>query len=340
MRSYYPYVDHSSKGRKIMQAAQAKNRVLIVGAGAIGSFYGALMADNGAVVSVVCRSEFEVIRDQGFAIASSALGDRIFRPAQVLRSPADYQGGAPDFLIVSVKVVHGTDRAELIRAAVGPATVIVLIENGVEIEAEIAAAFPDNELLSALAYIQVSRVAPGKVQHHALGDLTLGSFPAGASARCRQFAALVQRDGVRCTVTDNVVTARWHKCVWNAVFNPISVLGGVLDTAAILAPAEGTALVRQAMHEVICIAAACGHALPVAMVDQFIERTLQAPPYKTSMALDFEHGRPMEVEVILGNAVRAARREQVAIPALESLYALMRMVEAQRERIARLEPTH
>lgn len=309
---------------------QGKTRVLIVGAGAIGSFYGALLAQKGADVSVVCRSEFEVVREHGFSIESAALGDWIFRPAQVLRSAAEYQGGHPDYLVVSVKVVHGVDRVQLIRDAVGPDTAIILIENGVEIEAEIAAAFPANELISALAYIQVSRAGPGQVKHHALGDLTLGNYPSGASARCKLLADLWQRHRVRCTVAEQIVTARWHKCVWNAVFNPISVLGGVLDTAAILAPAEGAAFVRQAMQEVVRVAAAAGHALPEATVDRFIEGTRRAPPYKTSMALDFENGRAMEVEVILGNVVRAGRREKVAIPALEALYALLKMVEARK----------
>ena len=311
------------------QSIQPKSRILIVGAGAIGSFYGALLAEKGADVSVVCRSEFEIVREHGLAIESSVFGDRIFRPAQVLRSAAEYQGGFPDYLIVSVKVVHGVDRSALIRDAVGPDTAIVLIENGVEIEAEIAAAFPANELISALAYIQVSRTGPGKVKHHALGDLTLGNYPSGASARCRQLADLLQRDGIRCTVSEQVVTARWHKCVWNAVFNPISVLGGALDTAAILAPPEGVAFVRGVMQEVIRVAAAAGHALPPAMVDQYIDGTRRAPPYKTSMALDYENGRAMEIEVILGNVVRAGRRESVAIPALEALYALLKMIEAR-----------
>lgn len=311
------------------QSIQPKSRILIVGAGAIGSFYGALLAEKGADVSVVCRSEFEVVREHGLAIESSVFGNRIFRPAQVLRSAAEYQGGFPDYLIVSVKVVHGVDRSTLIRDAVGPDTAIVLIENGVEIEAEIAAAFPANELISALAYVQVSRTGPGKVRHHALGDLTLGNYPSGASARCRQLADLLQRDGIRCTVSEQVVTARWHKCVWNAVFNPISVLGGALDTAAILAPPEGVAFVRGAMQEVMRVAAAAGHALPPAMVDQYIDGTRRAPPYKTSMALDYENGRAMEIEVILGNVVRAGRRENVAIPALEALYALLKMIEAR-----------
>jgi 2-dehydropantoate 2-reductase len=303
------------------------SRILVVGAGAIGAFYGAALQSGGADVSAVCRGEFETVRENGFAVESQRLGDRVFRPSQTLRSAADYQGGAPDYLVISVKVVEGTDRAALVRDAVGPKTTIVLIENGVEIEDEMAEAFPDNELISALAFVQVSRVGPGKVRHYAFGDLSFGNYPSGLTERTRHFAALLEAGGIKCSLTEDVVSARWQKCLWNAVFNPISVMGGVLDTGHILGSEEGEAFVRRTMHEVCAVAAATGHPIPDTLIDQFIEGTRKAPPYKTSMALDHENGRPMETEVILGNAVRAGRREKVAIPSLEALYALMKMVE-------------
>jgi 2-dehydropantoate 2-reductase len=303
------------------------DRVLILGAGAIGSFYGAALQMQGAEVSVVCRSEYEAVRQRGVEIESKRLGNRVLCPAQTLRSAADYAGGPPDYLIVSVKVVEDTDRVGLIRDAVGPGTAIVLIENGVEIESEIADAFPDNELISALAFVQVSRVAPGKVTHYAFGDLHFGNYPAGLSERSKRLAAMLEQGGIKPVLTEDVVTARWQKCLWNAVFNPISVLGGVLDTDDILSPSEGASLVRSAMEEVCAVAAATGHPLSPALIDQYIDGTRKAPAYKTSMALDFENGRPMELEVILGNAVRAGRRENVPIPLLEALYALMKMVE-------------
>ncbi|OWW20036.1 ketopantoate reductase family protein [Noviherbaspirillum denitrificans] len=302
-------------------------RILIIGAGAIGAFYGAALQTAGANVSVVCRSELDAVRANGFSIESKRLGNRTFKPVQTLGTASDYQGGAPDYVVVSVKVVEGTDRAALIRDAVGPGTAIVLIENGVEIEAEIAQAFPDNELISALAFVQVSRVAPGKVRHFAFGDLSLGNYPSSVTERTKRFAALLETGGIKCTMTEDVVTVRWQKCLWNAVFNPISVMGGVLDTGHILGAPEGELFVRQAMREVCAVAAATGHPLDETLVGQYVEGTRKAPPYKTSMALDYENGRPMETEVILGNAVRAARRENVAIPALEALYALMKMVE-------------
>jgi 2-dehydropantoate 2-reductase len=307
---------------------------LIVGAGAIGCFYGAALQMQGADVSVVCRSDYEAVREHGVEIESKRLGNRLFRPAQTLRSASDYAGGPPDYLIVSVKVVEGTDRAALIRDAVGPATAIVLIENGVEIEWEIAEAFPDNELISALAFVQVSRVGPAKVRHYAFGDLHFGNYPKGLSGRSRRLGAMLDQGGIKPVLTEDVVTARWKKCLWNAVFNPISVLGGVLDTDDILSTSEGTSFVRRAMEEVCAVAAATGHPLSPALIDQYIDGTRKAPPYKTSMALDAENGRPLELEVILGNAVRAGRRENVPIPLLESLYAMMKMVERKTAKAA------
>jgi 2-dehydropantoate 2-reductase len=312
-----------------------QSRILVIGAGAIGSFYGAALQAQGADVSVVCRSEYDIVRTTGFSIESKRLGDLTFVPAQTLLSVADYAGGPPDYLIVSVKVVEGTDRVALIRDAVGPKTVIVLIENGVEIEGEIADAFPDNELISALAFVQVSRIAPGKVKHYAFGDLTFGNYPSGVTDRTRTLAAMFEKSGIKITLADNVVTARWQKCLWNAVFNPASVMGGVLDTDDMLNAEEGESFVRRAMREVCDVAAATGHPLPQQLIDQYIDGTRKAPPYKTSMALDYENGRPMETEIILGNAVRAGRREGVAIPLLETLYALMKMVERKSAKAAK-----
>jgi len=308
-------------------SASSPPRILIIGAGAIGAFYGAALQAAGAEVSVVCRSEVEAVRENGFSIESQRMGNRTLTPVQTIRAPVEYQGGPPDYALVCVKVVEGTDRVALIRDAIGPGTAIVLIENGVEIEGEIAEAFPANELISALAFVQVSRIAPGKVKHYAFGDLHFGNYPSGLTDSTRRFAALLEAGGIRCTLTEDVVTARWQKCLWNAVFNPISVMGGVLDTGLILGTPEGEALVRRAMGEICAVAAATGHPLDPALAGQFIEGTRKAPPYKTSMALDYENGRPMETEVILGNAVRAGRRENVAIPSLEALYALLKMVE-------------
>ena len=308
-----------------------KPRVLILGAGAIGGFYGQALANGGADVSVVCRSEFDQVKSAGYQILSKTRGDSIFKPSQVLKSAGDYQGGAPDYLIVTLKITKGVDRVALMQPVVGPSTVIVLIENGVEIEQEIQAAFPNNEIISCLAFIQVSRLSPGVIRHFAYGDLTIGNFPSGITAACKKFSEMLETGEVKAPATESVVNARWQKCVWNASFNPVSVLGGPVDTITLLNSPGGEQLIRDLMVEVSKIALSTGNKMPDELIDRYIAATKSAPPYKTSMALDKERGQAMEVEVIVGNTVRAGRRAELDIPKLESVYALMQALVAMTE---------
>lgn len=308
-----------------------KPRALILGAGAIGGFYGQALAIGGADVSVVCRSEYDIVKESGYQILSKTRGDTNFKPSQVLKTASDYQGGPPDYLIVTLKITKGVDRVALMRSVVGPATVIVLIENGVEIEQEIQAAFPNNEIISCLAFIQVSRLSPGVIRHFAYGDLTIGNFPSGVTTACKKLSEMLEVAEVKAPATEAVVNARWQKCVWNASFNPVSVLGGPVDTITLLNSPGGEQLIRDLMAEVSKIALSTGNKMPDELIDRYIAATKSAPPYKTSMALDKERGQAMEVEVILGNTVRAGRRAGIDIPKLESVYALMQALVAMSE---------
>jgi 2-dehydropantoate 2-reductase len=123
-------------------------RVLVVGTGAIGGYYGGRLAQAGARVSVVSRSDYDVVRDNGIQV-KSFLGDFKYRPEQVLRRASEYDCRA-DYIIVATKVLPEVDVYELIREAVGPETTIVLIQNGIEIEGPFVKAFPDNEVISAV----------------------------------------------------------------------------------------------------------------------------------------------------------------------------------------------
>jgi 2-dehydropantoate 2-reductase len=303
--------------------------ILVIGAGAVGALFGSALARQGAQVSVVCRSDYDVVSRDGYAIRSQTFGDHRFRPARVYRDAAECIE-PQDYVILTVKVLPTLDRVALLRPVVGPATTIVLIENGVDIEAEIATAFPHNEVLSSLAFVGVGRGAPGAIVHQALGSLALGTYPSGVGASAQKLAALFEAGGVPCKLTDDVVGARWQKAVWNAAFNPLSILGGVLDTGAMLRTDEDRAFVRKAMQEVCDVAAAAGYPQSAKLPDAMIAATLAMPAYKTSMALDYENARPMEIEAILGNVVRAGNKVNVATPTLTALYAIAKMVDGAR----------
>lgn len=303
------------------------SKILVVGAGAIGGFYGALLARAGCEVSVVCRSDYALATQQGYKIESNIIGTWQFKPEHTLHHSADYHEKA-DYVILCSKVTACVDRVELIRPAVSPGTVIVLIQNGVDIEREVIDAFPDNELISGLAFVCCNRIAPAHIHHLAYGKLTLGNPGVEPSHATQALSELFRAAGIECAVSHDIVASRWQKCVWNAPFNPLSVLSGGLSTQNILFNQEP--LVRHVMREICAIATAAGHSLPADVIDNNIEQTRSMPPYKTSMLLDFEQGQPLETEAILGNAYRIALRHDVPCPYLETLYRLMLLRESAR----------
>lgn len=300
---------------------------LVVGAGAVGCLYGCMLAQAGADVSLVCRSDYAAVKANGVRL-DSVWGDFDFRPRQVVRNAAEY-GAKPDLVLVALKVLPEIDAAALVRDAVGPETALLVIQNGVEIEPPLARAFPDNELISGLAFVCSSRTAPGCVHHLDYGRLTLGSYPSGVSPLVQLVQELLRSVGVPCETNADIVAARWHKLMWNAAFNTLAVLGGGLDTGQILADPAAANLARQLMSEVEDIARAAGSPMPAGAIDKYMADTLNMKPYKPSMLLDHEAGRPMEVEAILGNAVRAAQRCNVPAPRLECLYAILGAIDRE-----------
>jgi 2-dehydropantoate 2-reductase len=306
--------------------------VLVIGAGAIGGFYGAILNRAGARVSVVARSDLDVLKEQGYRIRSQ-LGDLSYLPAGVYASAAEVSD-KPDFLVVALKVIEGVDRVDIIRPAVGPNTTIVLIENGIGIEQEIADAFPGHPLVSCLAFIAVSRVAPGELDHKAYGTLTFGDYPKGVGPQAKRFAELLEQGGVPAELSESVVGERWRKCVWNTSFNPSSVVAGGADTQTLLTTPGGRELIESLMQEVCATAEAEGYPLPEGIIEGNIKSTLKMPPYWNSMALDWLNGRSMEIEPILGNVVRAAQARGVAVPRLETVYALIKLLVANQAKKA------
>ncbi|CUR48360.1 2-dehydropantoate 2-reductase [Alloalcanivorax xenomutans] len=297
--------------------------VLIIGAGAIGSFYGAILKRSGCTVSAVVRSEYEAIRDGGFQF-ESPLGDISWRPDHLYRD-GDQADSQPDYVILATKVLPNSDRAALIRPWLGEDTGIVLIQNGLDIERELAEAFPNNPIISCLAFIAVSRVAPGQIKHNAYGRLVMGRFPEGIDEHCSRLRDLFVEGGIDIKLTEQVVGERWLKCVWNTPFNPLSVLANGADTYTILDTPGGEQLIRDLMAEVMAVAEADGHPLPSHLPDSNIAGTRKMPAYKNSMALDYLNDRPIELDAILGNVVAIAHRLNVPVPRLETVLVTLRM---------------
>ena len=299
--------------------------ILLVGTGAVGSYYGARLAQAGARVSVLCRSDYDAVKKNGIAVKSVS-GDYHFIPVQVLCKAEEYNG-KPDYIIVATKVLPEVNVPSMINKAVSRNSSIVLLQNGIEIEEPVATAFPDNEIISAIAFISVHRPAFGVIEHMDYGKAVIGRYPAGTSEKTEALARLFRNAGVPCDIDPDIITARWRKLMWNAPFNPISVLCGGADTAEMVRSEPTLSLAVAVMKEIAELAEKAGHPVPSSAIETIVANTRSMAPTRTSMLQDHELRRPMEVEAILGNTVQIARRLHVPVPHCESLYGLLKLVD-------------
>jgi len=299
-------------------------RILVVGAGAVGLYFASRIAQGGAEVEVVSRGDYETAAKQGGFQVRSDRGEYFFAPKRLLHAPEEFEGVA-DCVILSCKYLPTVDRVALLDSCIrSERTVIMLIQNGIDIEPEIVRAFPKNQLLSTVAYIGGSRPAPGQVLQTGAERLEFGVYPRGISPEAEALAALWEKAGVRCTLTENVAEARWRKLLWNLAFNPVSVLAGGADTRQMCDGSELEQLCFDLMLETVATANACGIGLTRSDAERQLEYTRTFPAFRTSMLQDALAGRHVETEAILGNMVRLARLHGVPVPKAQACYALLR----------------
>jgi len=224
-----------------------------------------------------------------------------------------------------------------------PETCVVLIQNGIMIEKGFP---PETPILSVVAYVGVSQTSSAVIEHKALGKLNFGgytspelpkekreAYQALLSRRIAEFSDLLKKGGVEHEINENIQLTRWHKIMWNASFNPVSILAGGVDTKALLSNPELERLIRELMEEIQEVALTLlgrkeqGFPPELWSIEKYLEVTRGMPPYKPSMLLDHESRRPMEVEAILGNALREARAANVQTPRLQAVYSLISSVQ-------------
>lgn len=296
-------------------------RVLVAGTGAIGGFYGHGLAEGGARVSALCRSDYKKVERDGITIHS---GERksVLIPEKVYASPAEIRE-TPDYLVVSTKVFFSNSFVTSLAPAVGENTSIVLIQNGIDIEEQYRNEYPENEIISGLAFICATRRDHGIIDHLDYGRITIGTFPEGKSAKSEALAGIFRAGKIECRLSETIMTDRWIKLVWNAPFNPVSALTGGANTRDIMQNPMLRETVRDIMKEVHALAAADGHPFPESVIDRNLADTEKMTPYIPSMGIDYLKKQPMEVEAILGKAVRKAEKLGIEVRGMKFLYALL-----------------
>ena len=296
-------------------------KILVIGAGAIGSFYSAKLAQVGVEITLWCRSDYDFIKKNGIKIESYE-GDFQFIPHKILKNLHEIYDEF-DYILIATKALPSIDIPALIKNILKAKTKIILIQNGIHIEKNIAENFPNNELISAIAFIGVSRKSVGVICHQEYGKIIIGTYGKKASDAVHFLENLWKKSGIEVVVTDEILLERWKKLVWNGAFNPLSVVLRGKNTAEILNSDLALNLVKNIMNEICNLAKIDNCELPSDVIEKNILATQKMKPYKTSMLLDFEAGREMEVEAILGNAIKFAQSKSMSTPYLSTIYAII-----------------
>ncbi len=305
-------------------------KILLVGPGAVGVYFVGRIAKTNpnCDVTVLARSEYEFVKEHGYKITSFN-GSFNWKP-KMIQDIKEYQDEA-DFIFITTKVLPQADVISLIKPVVTPKTVLVLIQNGLNIEKPIKAAFPNNRILSTVAYIGISRIGVGTIKHTGGGELSCGEYPPQkADELLEGLKVLFDNAKVKFNILDDIEQMRWQKLLWNLPFNSLSVICGGVDTQVLIQDEKIYALIWKIMREIQQVAKLCGHELPLAMLERNMQFTKEFPPYKTSMLIDYENGRKMEVEAIVGSVLQIAREKYITLSCIETIYATLSMINSKQ----------
>lgn len=310
-------------------------RIGIIGTGAIGGFYGLLLARAGYDVHFLLRSEYAAVVEQGLQLNSAVHGAVQLAPVQAYQRVEDMP--PCDWLLVGAKTTGNAELAPLIAKAAAPGAKVVLLQNGLAVEDELRPLLPDTlHLLGGLCYICVHRSAPGVIEHQALGAINLAYHSGPASddeqrlALVEEGAGLFRKAGLDSVAMPNLAQTRWQKLVWNVPYNGLSVLLDA-DTRRLMANPDSRALIRDMMLEVIQAAQALGHGMPENYADKLLAATERMPDYLPSMYHDFARGRPAELHAIYAAPLAATEAGGIDMPKVRALYQALRFIQAGQE---------
>jgi len=307
-------------------------RIGIIGTGAIGGFYGLMLARAAFDVHFLLRSEYAVVSEQGLRVNSGVHGALHLHPVQAYAQAADMP--PCDWLLVGTKSTGNVELAPTLAQVAAPDAKVVLLQNGLDVEDSLREHLPASlHLLGGLCYIGVHRSGPGVVEHQALGRVNLGYHSGSAAndenrqkAIVEAGAALFHQAGIESQAMANVHQARWHKLVWNVPFNGLSVLLKA-GTTNLMADASSRELIQALMAEVIQGAHACGHEIPASYAEQMFAMTETMEDYLPSMYHDYMHKRPLELAAIYARPLSAAKAAGCELPRMQALHQALSFID-------------
>lgn len=271
----------------------------VIGTGAIGGFYGGMLANNGMDVHFLLNSDYLHVKEQGLRVDSIKGNFKL--NVNAYAKPEDMP--LCDVAIVALKTTNNHLLKELLPKVVKADGMVVILQNGFGVERVAADILPQATIIGGLCFIGSTKIGPGHIDHSGFGLVNLGHYLAdGSSGGITPELKLVADDFLACGIDakaiENLSYLRWQKLVWNVAFNGLSVVLNA-DTTKLLSQPDSRELIKSIMLEVITAANACGQPLNESLAETMIGNTeTNMQDYSPSMKVDYEYNRPLEIDAI------------------------------------------
>ncbi len=298
-------------------------RVAVVGAGAVGSYFGGMLARAGAPVTMIGRAAFvEAVRNSGLFLDTVHFQERV--KVEASTEIADAKGA--DLVLFCVKTTDTAEAAKELAKFLSPATIVASLQNGVNNQEEIHSV-SGIEALPMVVYVAAAMAAPGHIKHLGRGDLVVGP----KNERTEKLATLFEKAKVPCRITENIHGELWTKLVWNCALNAVSGLGKV-TYGEIIASEDAKRVVEAAVYEVLAVAHAKkisppGLEDPKAALAGAFKIAEQMSGTRSSTAQDMARGKRTEIDSLNGYVARVGAELGVATPVNHTLYTLVKLQE-------------
>jgi 2-dehydropantoate 2-reductase len=302
----------------------------IVGTGALGGFYGAKLQQAGMDVHFLVNSDYEHIQTSGLVIRSK---DGDFTLPVVKAYHHSSQMPACDVILVCLKTTHNHLLPKILPDLVKPDSIVLVMQNGLGTESEIAKILPEHTILGGLCFICSNKIAPGEIHHLDYGQIKLGAYADNyQSVEITPIMASIANDfssaNISISVCTDLLLARWQKLVWNIPYNGLSVVLNA-TTDRLMADPDTRALVTEIMAEIQLVALAYDRQITDEFIETMLAYTIEMTPYRTSMKIDYDAGRPLEITAMFGNPLNFARRKGINLPRTEMLYQQLQFLDRQ-----------
>jgi 2-dehydropantoate 2-reductase len=304
----------------------------VIGTGAVGGYYGGLLAKSGQRVHFLSRSDHAVIRQHGLRIDSRD-GDYVIQPASVFASSEDMP--KCDVILVCIKTTANANVRELIEPILKEDSLVVVLQNGLFVEEAASQVVGYDRVVGGCCFLCSTKVGPGHVHHIDYGRVVLGAYRGKGNDQGGGHAGQMQRvfrdfvdARIEASWSENLLADRWKKLMWNIPYNGLSV---VLDasTSDVMGQPHSRQLVRDIMVEVQQIASASGIAIDDSLIEKLIRDTDAMVPYDSSMRVDYRMRRGMELEAIFEMPLEVARHWGHPAPRLTMLSQQLRFLDAR-----------